>query len=107
MKIYIAGKYSADNVIGVLRNIREGTKVAAKVLKSGHSPFCPWLDHQFSFYEDISIQEYYNYSTDFLKVCDAILVLPGSENSKGTQEEIALGKELKIPIYYSLDEIGK
>ena len=104
-KIYVAGKYSADNVIDVLHNIREGIKISAKLIKMGYSPFCPWLDHQFSFYEDISVEEYYKYSIDFLKVCDAMLVLPHSENSKGTQKEIIIAENMGMPIYYSLEEI--
>jgi len=105
MRIYVAGKYSADNVIEVLHNIREGTKVSAKLIKMGHSPFCPFLDHQFSFYEDISVPEYYKYSIDFLKVCEAMLVLKGYETSKGTLKEIEIAEEMGIPIYYSLEEI--
>lgn len=105
MKIYVAGKYSADNIIDVLHNIREGTKISARLIKMGHSPFCPWLDYQFSFYEDISVEEYYEYSIDFLKVCDVILVLPDYEKSKGTLKEIGLAEDIGIPVYYSINEL--
>lgn len=104
-KVYVAGSYSADNVIQVLKNIREGIKMSAKLLKLGYSPFCPFLDHQFLFYEDITIEQMYKYSIDFLEVCDVMYVLPNSEQSKGTQKEILIANKLKIPVVYSIKEL--
>jgi len=104
-KVYVAGKYSADNVIDVLHNIREGVKVSAFLIKKGYAPFCAWLDHQFSFYEDISVEQYYQYSIAFLKVCDCMLVLPDWQKSKGTAKEIRIAKSLKIPVYYSISDL--
>lgn len=106
MKIYVAGKYSDSNIIEVLNNIREGIKMSAKVLKMGHVPFSPWLDYQFQFYEpELKVEDYYNYSLTWLKCCDAMLVLPNYENSKGTLKEIEVAKENNIPIYYSLEDL--
>ena len=105
MRIYIAGPYSSPNIIQGLRNIREGNKVAAKLLTMGYSPFSPFLDHIFSFYEDISVEQYYKYSLDFLEVCDAMLVLPGYEKSVGTLKEIEFAEKRGIKIYHSLEEL--
>jgi hypothetical protein len=105
MKIYIAGKYSSDNIIQALKNIREGIKVGAKLIKMGHSPFCPWLDHQFFFYEDITLEEIRNYSLTWLSSCDTMLVLPNSENSKGTQQEVIEATKLGIKIIYNIEDI--
>jgi hypothetical protein len=99
-KVYIAGAYSADNVIDVMKNIREGIKASARVLGLGYAPFCPFLDYQFSFFEDITVEEYYNYSMAWLEVSDEVWVLPNWENSKGTIKEIARAKELDIPVNY-------
>ena len=107
MRIYIAGPYSSPNIIQGLRNIREGNKVAAKLLTMGYSPFSPFLDHIFSFYEDISVEQYYKYSLDFLEVCDAMLILPNSENSKGVQQEVVFATKKGIPIYYSIKDLPK
>ncbi len=99
-KIYVAGKYSADNIIQGLQNMREGMKASAKILKLGYAPFCPWLDYQFSFFEDITREEYYAYSMAWLEVSDEVWVLPGWENSQGTKAEIKRAEELKIPVNY-------
>ena len=100
-RIYIAGAYSSDNVMGVLHNIGTGIKASAKILKEGNAPFCPWLDYHFAL-EDSTIpkQAFYDYSMTWLEVCDEIHVLPGWETSQGTIKELARATELHIPITY-------
>ena len=45
-RVYIAGPYSSDNIIGGLENIRRGRRMAAKLLQHGIAVFCPWLDSE-------------------------------------------------------------
>jgi len=108
-RVYVAGKYSADNVISVLENIRIGNQAATEVFLAGFAPFSPWLDHQFQFYlqgdEKLEVKDYYEYSLAWLEVSDAMLVLPGYEESKGTLAEIVRANELNIPIFYSLKDL--
>ncbi len=108
-KVYIAGPYSADNITDCLENMRNGMRMGAKVLLAGFAPWVPWHDfhHHLMLHnnESLSINDYYNFSIEWLKVSDCILVIPGWENSKGTLAEIEIANQLNIPIYYSLDEI--
>lgn len=107
-RVYVAGAYSSNNVIGVLDNMRRGMKLSYDVLKLGAAPFVPWFDYHFSLIGEVTLDEYYNYSLAYLKVCDAmIVVIEGMENSKGTQHEIDYAKENNIPIFYNLQELGK
>lgn len=110
-RIYVAGAYSADNVIDVLDNMRRGMRAATEVLLAGYAPFCPWLDYQFQLMlregETLTLQDYYEYSLAWVRAADAMLVLPNSENSKGTQAEIMEAIKLNIPIYGSLDELRR
>lgn len=46
-KVYVAGKYSDDNVLDVLGNISRGIKLCKDLFLLGYAPFCPWLDHQY------------------------------------------------------------
>ena len=55
--------------------------------------------------ESITIEDYYQYSIAWLEVSDAILVVPGSEESKGTQKEIDRANELKIPVFYTIRDL--
>lgn len=105
-RVYVAGSYSADNVIDVLKNIGRGEKAAARLFRYGFYPFCPW--HDASYVKDaplfdFSVSHFQNHSMAWLEVSDCVLVLPNYENSKGTLAEIERAKSLNIPIYY--DEV--
>jgi hypothetical protein len=108
-RIYIAGAYSADNVLSVLDNIRKGIRVGTELLLKGYYPFIPWLDYnvflQLRDNENISVETIKEHSIAWLEVSDAVLVLSNWENSKGTIAEIARAKELNIPVYYSIEEM--
>ena len=100
-RIYIAGAYSADNVLEVLGNIRRGISAAVWALLHGYAPFCPWLDFLFFLQNDgkiISVEEIKAYSMAWLEASDEVWVLPDSSASIGTQAEIKRAKELNIPI---------
>jgi hypothetical protein len=99
-RVYVAGSYNSDNVIGVLNNIKRGTQVCVELMKKGYIPFCPWLDYHFFWFGDISLEEIQNYSKGWLEVSDCLYVLKNSENSKGTQGEIRFAKEKGIPVLY-------
>jgi len=103
IRVYVAGKYSADNVIGVLTNIEAGMNEAAYLIGDGYAVYCPWLDHSLIFtahgrhLDEIMLKDN---AMAWLEVSDAVLVIPGWEKSKGTHAEIARAKELKIPVFY-------
>lgn len=108
-RVYVAGAYSADNVIQVLENMRVGMRVSTEVLLKGYAPFCPHLDYQFALMlregEKLTVPHYYAYSMAWLEASDVILLLPNSENSKGTQVELARANELGIPIVDSIEAL--
>ena len=107
-RIYVAGPYSADNVLDVLRNIGRGEKACAELFSLGYAPFCPWHDKSYvidRFNDEFTVQQFYDYSIAWLEVSDAMYVLPNSENSKGVQAEIKRAQELNIPIFYSIHKL--
>jgi hypothetical protein len=88
MRVYVAGRYSADNVISVLNNIHAGIKASVAVLKAGHAPFCPFLDYQFQFFDNtLEVKDYYRYSLAWLEAAEVVLVLPNSGKSRGTHKK--------------------
>ena len=109
MKVYVAGAYSADNVIKVLNNMNKGIRLATVLMLDGFSPFCPWLDFQFQLAlregEELKAENYYRYSIDWLKVSDAVLLVPGWQNSKGTLNELEIANKLEIPIFEELEDL--
>jgi len=110
-RVYVAGAYSSDNVMGVLENMRKGMRISTDVLVAGYAPFCPWLDYQFNLMlrdnESLTINDFYEYSMSWLDVSDVVLVVPGWENSKGTITEIERAEQQGIPVYYSLELLKK
>jgi hypothetical protein len=101
-RVYVAGAYSGKNVIEILDNMRRGMRAGTELMLLNVSPFVPWLDYHFQLMlregEELTVEHYYKYSMAWLEVSDVVVVLPNSENSKGTQAEIARARELGIPV---------
>lgn len=110
-RVYVAGAYSADNVIMVLDNIKNGMRLSTQVFLAGYAPFCPWFDFHYQLMlrdnEHLTVKDYYNYSIAWLEVSDCLLIgdWPECEHSYGTKKEIERAIELGIPIYRSLQEL--
>ena len=107
-RVYVAGPYSADNVMDVLRNIRNGIDMSQTIMSMGYSPFCPWLDYHFvlmDFGDSLTLEDFYRYSIDWLEVSDIVYVIGDYSKSKGTLAEIKRAKELGIPIIYDIAEL--
>ncbi len=106
-KIYIAGAYSATDVITILDNIREGLRLSTEVFLAGFAPFSPWLDFHFQLMlrpgETLTIQNYLDYSMEWLRVSDAVLLVPGWQDSKGTKAEIQEAMSLGIGVFQDLE----
>jgi hypothetical protein len=113
-RIYVAGAYSSDNVVGVFTNMRRGIRLATTTFQAGAIPFTPWLDYHFSLSLDESkgiptIEDYYQYSMSFLENwAEAVLVQQqGWTESKGTINEINRARELGLPVFFSLESLLK
>ena len=104
-KVYIAGPLNAD-AVGYLKNINIMLRMAEKVRKAGYSVFVPCLDLLMGIMAgDYEYKDYFNNNMAWLEASDCVLVLPNSQNSLGTQEEIAWALSKKIPIYHSLEQM--
>lgn len=107
-RVYLAGPYSAPDIISGLDNIREGIRDGARIFMAGYPVYIPWLDHQtaFQFPADWkpTYEMYYRTSMAWLEVCDVVVVRPGWGSSTGTKAEIARAEELGIPVVYGVEE---
>ena len=109
-RIYVAGAYSAPDVVAALDNIRRGIRLATEVLLAGYAPFCPWLDCQYQLMlkdgERLTVDDYYNYSLAWLEASDAVIIVPERlEQSEGTLRELIRARELGLPVYSSMEEL--
>jgi hypothetical protein len=46
-RVYVAGAYSADNILDIFQNMRIGINTATRLFANGFSPFCPWIDYHY------------------------------------------------------------
>ena len=100
-RIYIAGAYEGPTLFATFANMRRGLVLGYRMLKAGYAPFVPWLAWTLSLIGPIEREEYLAYSMAWLEVAEAVLVVPRSENSRGTAAEIARAEELGKPVFYS------
>ena len=103
-KVYIAGAITDPDPLKFLDNVRKGIRVAALLMMEGYAVFCPHLDHQIFFQiqstgEVILNEQIKNHSIEWLRVSDAVLVLPGYACSRGVHDEMKEADKLKIPIF--------
>ena len=100
-RIYLAGPYSADNIMDVLGNIRRGVHAGADLMRRGYAVFCPFLDFQFAlcgFGDDLPKRAFQDNSLAWVEVSDVVVVLPGSEQSNGVKREVERAAELGIEV---------
>ena len=113
MRVYIAGALSSREdrsrdpsavVVDYLANVSKMCKVASEVRKLGHYPYVPALDILLGIINgDWQEEDYRRVGMAFLAVCDAVLVI---SQSYGVWKEVERAKELGIPIYENIADIG-
>ena len=100
IKIYIGGPYSKGDTV---LNVRNAVMAAEQVLRRGHIPYIPHLTMLWHFISPHEYQFWLDYDIEWLRLCDALLRLPGE--SSGADKEVALSEGLGKPVYYSVHEI--
>lgn len=105
--IYCAGPYSAPTRAGIVKHISAATEVAVEVARIGGMPVCPHsmtADHRFD-----AVQGYGFWIEGtllLLRVCEAVMLVPGWEHSKGARGEVLEAQELGMPVFQPGDYDG-
>jgi nucleoside 2-deoxyribosyltransferase len=97
MIVYVAGPYRGN----VHQNIDNARQVAQELWRKGYAAICPHLNTAL-FDEDmpdLPVQVYLEGDFQILSRCDAILMIPGWEDSVGSALEYAYAEREGIPIY--------
>lgn len=97
MLIYVSGRYSGD----VDKNIEEARDVAIACWRIGHAVICPHLNTAHFEVEapDISYDDYISGDLSMIARCDAMVMVPGWQDSKGAVIEKDYAASLGIPVY--------
>lgn len=99
-KVYIAGPYSKGDVG---ENVKNAMDVCSELINMGYAPFCPHLYHFAHIHYPQNYQTWLDIDIQFLKVCDALIRIPG--DSPGSDKEIEIAENLGIPVYYSIKQL--
>jgi hypothetical protein len=109
LKVYIAYRYSADNVIDVLQNIGTAIMVGHEVARiEGCYPFIPHLDCLLAMQSPkLSLEYYYKSSMEFLKVCEVMYLVDGKDldTSIGVKKEYDYCMMVGKPVLTSIRQI--
>lgn len=107
-RIYVAGPIGADDD-GRSARIAAAIDAGSHLLRLGHAPFVPHL-WAAAMYDDaitadalLGYEDWMAYDLAFLRVCDAVLRIPGE--SPGADREVQLARELGKHVYFSVEEI--
>ena len=107
-RIYVAGNYSANNIIDCLKNIGKGQQACATLFTLGYYPFCPWHDKSYIIdnpYLEFNVEQFHQHSLAWLEVSDALYVISGKGKGGGVDAEIKRAKELGIPVFYEMENL--
>ena len=102
--IYIAGPYAAPAHNGIEENIWRARQAAIWVWQHGGVGVCP---HTMTAHMDgvVPREVFLAGDLELLRRCDAVLVLPGWEQSQGTQGEIREAERIGLPLFYWPDDL--
>jgi len=105
-RIYIAGALNSD-ACGYIQNLHLMSLYAEKVRRIGCAVYNPGTDFiQGVISGDLEYTDYVDNTLEFLKVCDALAVVPDNyNNSLGVRNEILMARECGIPVLYSFKEV--
>lgn len=105
MLIYVAGKYSGNTRNEVNLNIDAAIKIAGRLWKMGHAVICPHANsaHFDDVFPEVTWEQYIAGDLNMIARVDAMVMVPGWEESNGARTEWEYALQLDIPIYYAPD----
>lgn len=102
--VYIAGKYRGETPVEVQKNIKHADSFGMSVCAVGAMPLVPHKNTEH--YEGLQNDQWFLEGTmELLRRCDAILLIPGWENSVGARGEKAEAERLGLPVFYRIHEL--
>lgn len=104
--IYTIGPMTATTSWEWEQNLRRAEEVGLKPLHvdNGLAVHCPQINGRF-FRDNVTYEVALRADKSALRACNAALVLPGWQESKGSNEEIEFCDEQGIPLFFSVDEL--
>lgn len=98
MKIaYVAGPYRGD----VETNVAKARMVSGLLCLMGYAVVCPHMNtHNMDFHTGLPDDYWLKATMSLMEKCDLVVLVPGWENSLGTQAEVDRAMLLGIPVHH-------
>lgn len=105
--IYTAGPITTPSMNERWKFHMTARDMAFKIWSTGHVALCPHLNTMFMDDPSIPSETFYKGDEALIRrCCDAMVMLPGWEYSKGSMSERQLAFNLHLPVFYH-DEIDQ
>ncbi len=101
MIVYVSGPLETSG--DYMHNIKTAIDAADKLLSMGHTPYVPHLNGFWHMLHPRTRIGWLQLDMSFIKVCDAILRLPG--DSLGADAEVERAIQLDKLVYYNMEEL--
>lgn len=95
--VYIAGPFRAPSHWGIAQNIRRAEALALEVWRAGAVAICPHLNTM-HYQDELPDKIWLDGDLEILSRCDAVVMVPGWEKSKGSVAERAFARERNMPV---------
>ncbi len=102
--IYVAGKYRGPHAWAIENNIRRAEELALEVWAMGAVALCPHANTRF-YQGALPDEVWLEGDLELLRRCDAILMVPGWEESKGAIVEERLAAQLGLHVFTSIEQL--
>jgi hypothetical protein len=104
MYVYISSPYRNPDTNVMRENVYKSLDAATKLMKMGHTPYCPLLCHFWNVVDPKTDDEWMAYCKKWIDKCDALLRLEGY--SSGSDEEVEYALNHGKSVYYKLNRVG-
>ncbi len=96
--VYVAGKFTGANSWEVRKNVNAAEALAFQVAELGAMPLCPHTNTA-NFFGTLDEAFWYAGTLELLRRCDAVIFVPGWEESKGVRAEFKEATARNIPMF--------
>ncbi len=103
--IYIAGPLFAADDWQIRQNIHRAAQVGFEVAKRGACPVIPHTNTGAVFMGTLTHEFWYDATMELMRRCDAIVMEPGWEKSKGAAAEAAEASDRGMPIFAVYEDL--
>lgn len=101
--IYVAAPYRAETKQAVARNIEAAKHVGQLMARKGWMPVMPTANTGLFDFDYPSLQDddfWLDGTLELMRRCDAVVLTPGWEDSKGCLNEIRVARELGMKVWH-------